>query len=293
MRLYKYLHPDRVDILASQKIRFTQPALFNDPFEMNPYIKEIASDEEIEAQFEVEHESQIRSIYNAKPRHFRRANSFEKFKAAFSKEEMLPRLKIAAKTTAVNYAREALYDAISKAIGILCLTTKPDNLLMWAHYANSHTGFVLELNSEHSFFHQKFYRDPEKKEIDNQLTRDYGYLTPVSYSANRPVITVSEVQDFSQFLIKGQDWSYEEEWRMLMPTCQAENTGKDPLGKAIFLFQLPASAISRIILGYRSSSELLERITDLKNRTPSFSHIVIEKMHLHEEEFRLLNHAVA
>lgn len=34
--LYKYVPPDRIDVLVKRKIRFTQPCLWNDPFEFRP-----------------------------------------------------------------------------------------------------------------------------------------------------------------------------------------------------------------------------------------------------------------
>jgi len=36
MIVYKYLHPDRIDVLAGGLIRFTQAAALNDPFESTP-----------------------------------------------------------------------------------------------------------------------------------------------------------------------------------------------------------------------------------------------------------------
>jgi hypothetical protein len=47
MILYKYLHPDRVDVLARKMVRFTQPGDFNDPFEFRPYIESAAADEAV------------------------------------------------------------------------------------------------------------------------------------------------------------------------------------------------------------------------------------------------------
>lgn len=43
MVLYKYLTPARVDVLEGQRIRFTQPSAFNDPFEFRPCIGSLAS----------------------------------------------------------------------------------------------------------------------------------------------------------------------------------------------------------------------------------------------------------
>jgi len=41
--LYKYLSPNRFDVLESKMIRFTQPEYFNDPFEFNPVIDRLFS----------------------------------------------------------------------------------------------------------------------------------------------------------------------------------------------------------------------------------------------------------
>ena len=37
-RLYKYLGPNRTDVLRDGRIRYTQPSLFNDPFESRPHV---------------------------------------------------------------------------------------------------------------------------------------------------------------------------------------------------------------------------------------------------------------
>src|SRR5450755_4024642 len=47
MVLYKYLTPARLDVLEHRRIRFTQPAAFNDPFEFKPYIESAASQEHL------------------------------------------------------------------------------------------------------------------------------------------------------------------------------------------------------------------------------------------------------
>ena len=42
MSIYKYIPPERIDILQNNHIRFTQPSAFNDPFEAFPYFKALA-----------------------------------------------------------------------------------------------------------------------------------------------------------------------------------------------------------------------------------------------------------
>ena len=48
--LYKYLSPDRIDVLENCHIRFTQSAAFNDPFEIKPHIHSIAPEDELRRQ---------------------------------------------------------------------------------------------------------------------------------------------------------------------------------------------------------------------------------------------------
>lgn len=49
MPLFKYLHPDRTDVLLGQSIRFSSPAALNDPFELKPHLAALASPEHMEA----------------------------------------------------------------------------------------------------------------------------------------------------------------------------------------------------------------------------------------------------
>ena len=41
MRIYKYLSPERVDVLENQMLRFTQANYLNDPFEHLPFVSQL------------------------------------------------------------------------------------------------------------------------------------------------------------------------------------------------------------------------------------------------------------
>ena len=45
MPLYKYLHPDRIDVLRNRFIRYSSPAALNDPFELKPHLAALATSE--------------------------------------------------------------------------------------------------------------------------------------------------------------------------------------------------------------------------------------------------------
>lgn len=292
LKYYKYIEPDRIDILENGLIRFTQPALFNDPFEMSPFISAIASDEEIDEMFHSQHEEHVRDEYMKLNREMRRKISFEEFLKKYPKEVLLPKIKESAKGKALQNARESLSEAMSRALGILCLTTKFDNLLMWAHYAKSHTGMVIEFDGDSNFFHCVFTEPLSPTGFDEDLSKDYGYLKKVQYSHTRPAITISHVKSFDSFLIKGEEWSYEEEWRMLMPTALAQQAGKDKKGEDIFLYEIPRAAITKVILGCRAGDELLNSVRQIKEANEELSHLQIEKMTLDEKDFRLISTVV-
>ena len=78
-------------------------------------------------------------------------------------------------------------------LGILCLTEKPDNHLMWVHYARNHTGFVLGFDARASFFQE-----------DNRVLRK------VVYQKGPKVLPEA---DINVCFHKSDKWDYEEEWR--------------------------------------------------------------------------------
>lgn len=86
-----------------------------------------------------------------------------------------------------------------------CFTTKPLNLPMWNHYASCHKGFCLEYDT------------------DKMTTFLKNKLYPVLYVEKLPnlidVLLSEKARNFILFDLiasqKLQDWSYEDEWRLL------------------------------------------------------------------------------
>lgn len=83
-----------------------------------------------------------------------------------------------------------------------CFTESYDNLLMWSHYASSHTGFCIEYN------------------VDKLGEMIKENLYPVLYTNEKPDITEEFCNMENNAIIKGliskaNEWSYEEEWRIL------------------------------------------------------------------------------
>ena len=124
-----------------------------------------------------------------------------------------------------------------KEIGVCCLSTIPDNILMWSHYANSHTGICL-----------RFTPGIKKNNSLSDLEDIHFELSfPVKYSEIRPKIDIlwKERNDILEkmLLTKADFWSYEHEWRMF----------RHDVGPGAKKF--PSRCLDGIIFGARSTKK--------------------------------------
>ncbi len=90
--------------------------------------------------------------------------------------------------------------ALEDEIGLYCLSSTPDNILMWSHYARDHTGYCLEFEA-------------------TDYTPFFGAAQRVAYSDSYPEIDVFN-KPYKEhvalaFLTKYSGWSYENEWRII------------------------------------------------------------------------------
>jgi hypothetical protein len=160
---------------------------------------------------------------------------------------------------------EQIHTQIDEEIGVLCLSEVPDSLLMWSHYASSHTGFILEFNAHHDWFHER--RSPDEQE--------YGNLRRVLYREARPSGSLHTLHEDELFFVKSGHWAYEREWRMLRPFREA--TSKiDAVPFPVHLFALPCEAVTRVILGARTSP-VTESSIRRSLEADSFDHVSVHR----------------
>ncbi len=140
--------------------------------------------------------------------------------------------------------QQDLREGVISKWGIYCLSAVPDDILMWAHYADGHRGFCLEfLNDPNDQFHAK--RQPNDPDF-----RSHPCLFPyeVEYSEEYPVINPLS-EDYADdekigrkaFLTKATQWQYEKEWRIL-----GDNNTPGP-------HQFPSRFLTGIIFGCKMS----------------------------------------
>lgn len=141
-------------------------------------------------------------------------------------------------------------------IGVLCLTTKPDNLLMWSHYAKNHEGIVVEFDITHPFFNQKI-----EKENSEEICSYRGRPLKVQYRTDRYEAKWKHDYTHDPLLVKSAEWSYEDEYRMFLDIDSAENQpiktdNSDPNNeRSIVLFNIPPECIKKVFIGCRASEK--------------------------------------
>lgn len=276
MKLYKYFTPERTDVLRDNIIRYTQPEALNDPFEAKPHITKVANDREIEQAMDEMLVGEVKKVYDNLSEEKKSLLTFEETLSIVknNRELMLGELGQMLDMYTPTY-REKLHSTINQLIGILSLTEKPDNLLMWSHYATNHEGFVVGFDSRHSYFDQKI-----------SPTDEFRHLRKVDYRSARPSAPMSELNAIEFLLVKSKEWEYEQEWRIMRPLSDAEHK-KDKEPPVIYLFKFPPEVIVEVILGARMNSVNRSALLKILECNEHLSHVDVLQASPDMQEFKL------
>lgn len=246
MGIYKYMKTKTYDkngetnllkkVFEDKTLRFTSPLSFNDPFELNPYIKNLINEEK-------------HIVVDAVSAHI---NSIGK---------------------AHEFYKKIRTDLLEHT-GMLCLSGKQDNLLMWAHYADEHRGIVLEFDKSHPFL-----LNPILKENTDLLFA----LEKVKYNKNRPHIDSDAYLEKEKqiFLIKSKDWEYEDEYRMMLLLDELDNSSNK------YNIEFPSEMIKSIYIGCQAEKETIKYIHSLKQQV-QWKHLKVFKMKIDTIDYKLI-----
>jgi hypothetical protein len=239
--LYKYFGPDRVDFLKNPHVRYSPLGAFNDPFEGRPSVTSIMNQAELKDSINQILKEEVQKEYQRLPREYQAQLPFSAYQKLFQKLVGTSMPKALQQVDSLTKPFLGMLNRTFDAnVGAFCLSEVRDSLLMWAHYASSHTGFVIEFDSENSHFNAK------RTEQD-----EFCFLRPVDYRKERPRGTLLESIE-GLFTVKSSEWEYEREWRILRPLDQAEQIiPAEPF--AIHLYRVPAAAIKSVIVGARAT----------------------------------------
>lgn len=186
---------ERKDILKNGKIRFSPIGQFNDPFELEPTITPLSrnylgyisrlSEEEI---VDINHSEEDR-IFSSE-----RECQIDEYQKIY--KEKISRYGVLSLTS---------NDDVNPFLSVSVPEKKDPrtNILMWSHYAKSHSGFVIEFDTQ-------FLPGSE--------------IVKVEYSNNRDYLTFADINDsnFQKiFYRKSKEWEYEQEYKVVLPLSEA------------------------------------------------------------------------
>jgi hypothetical protein len=240
-KLYRYgslQNPEFLrEVLLENKIYCTCPLDFNDPFDCRPRVVVGNTPKELKEAHKV-----VEDI-------LKKRTSFDRPSRKIEAKKIIQEID-----KSVGIAEQ--FEELLGRAGVYCLTSKRDNLLMWAHYADGHKGFCLEFTTNPS---GSFFSNAE----------------PVSYRKEYPVVKAfaanTDIWGKECFLTKSIDWAYEEEWRLT-----SRETGH---------LEFPPELLTGIIFGCKINTDHIGMINEWidKRAIP----IKIKKAVMDDKQFRI------
>jgi hypothetical protein len=178
-----------------------------------------------------------------------------------------------------SIANDVVTDSLPITLGVLCLSQNENQPLMWAHYADSHKGIMIEFDTENPTFNRK------RTAFD-----ELGRFRSVSYSKSRPAMnleTIFKNNSFEEFaLTKAEQWSYEEEIRLIWPLESADTKVPTSAG-LVCLLSCPSSSVLSVTLGCKASEQTLNSVRQALQNQLGTEHISIRRSQLDASDFKL------
>jgi hypothetical protein len=261
-------------VLATRRLRWSSPLLFNDPFDVTQELRLNFDDNALHravlerAAWLIEHGDGstpvghyafgpvIRLAMRARPE-VRKQMANEVRRGV---REANPRQSEALKEI------KDMWRAMVPTFRILCLSEVNDCGPMWHHYADKYRGVVME------FF--------AVKEVDSA----FQMARPVLYQ-DAPSIADAYVDLFKEYLhVKNPEWSYEREWRIAVPGRRVDDA--EHFGD----YGFNARELTAIYLGPKCSPTDREDL--LKLLTHGLQHVKAFQMEFDTKQARIVAHPI-
>jgi hypothetical protein len=215
--LYKYypINEFTFKVLTEQAIYFSKPSAFNDPFD---------------CRLNITFGKTINQIKEHLNHYFPRLIPLLEHTELFNGS-----LKTVKEVN--EFLNTLVLSILDMQMGVTCFSEVKDSPLMWAHYAQSHSGICLEFDMKR----QSFFRDN---------------LIPVMYFDKYPIYDLKKYKPLGlgnlltrMMASKSEDWDYEFEWR-----CTTKKGGaktypfdKDLMTGIIFGINCPEEQKTKIL----------------------------------------------
>ena len=233
LRLYKYLTYDdgAKALIEDGTLKYSHFNEFNDPFDCV-----VTYDVEDSVAYFRSREDIMRAVGD---------------RLGYSLSERIEKTPKLLKNIEQTFNNGEFHKGLVSQIGICCLSSVSDSILMWSHYADHHKGIVVEFNT---------FQDKCTKLHDVEKTL---FCYPIVYQNQMPKISARNGQDgFTavrrSILTKSLSWKYENELRVLSTN----------LGPGIHKFD--STLISRVITGVKmTDKDYLDLVHRVEKRNKS------------------------
>jgi hypothetical protein len=247
-KLYRFYSPVASRLLLDKKLWFSSIKDFNDIFEMRPRFDGAMPGYIREAQARV---------FALRPKII---PDFETFVEKVTLSEAEIEIKCE------EYADHS-QEAVGRDFGVLCLCAELGSPAVWGHYTRSNTGFAIEFDGEHAVF---------SGENCYQMT----------YEPERPQFDPDPENLLKMTRNKCPDWSYESEYRVILPRellrWEKRNPGD---AKEMGFLPLPTDAVQAVYFGCKADSKTLAALTEGMKSLP---HVKAYRMKTHPTEYKLI-----
>src|SRR5439155_13726546 len=101
---------------------------------------------------------------------------------------------------------------------------------------------------------------------------EFGTVMRMEYGT-RPKTLMVEATMGELFFTKSADWSYEQEWRIVLPVDRATETKSTNDGGPVHLFAFPPASLVGAVLGCRMSDENRAAVLDALRANAALHHV--------------------
>lgn len=271
--VFKYCDHRGVGILRNLELKITPPDQLNDVFEFAPHV--ICSAPRQMAKKATRDKGAIRESYYDDKRRGLFGGTEREYRRFWKSQRKELRNNLAARIVERLPSVQADFTRLqSRYGGLLCLTSNPDSVVMWAHYADNHRGIVVEFDRAWPLFSEA------------------KGLRYVSYVTQRPrwdeAVAEGSAAEKAQYdaviFHKNQEWSYESELRQLF-LLDGLSRRRDNESVKYFI-NIPPEIILSVRLGMRCRSETVAEISEAL-KTPALAHVVLKKSIPNPQEFSM------
>ena len=129
-----------------------------------------------------------------------------------------------------------------------CFSNSPSVSPMWAHYANNHSGFVVEFDVDliKGAFQDIEFKDVDYKDFPDNRIESHLYQATGTKKPRHAMFLRRAVLHEAYFS-KQTDWSYEKECRLVADMDQCDNISGN------IILQIPMNCVSAIMAGSGAS----------------------------------------